>query len=269
MTKTEKMVGSYDGFQLFTRKDVPENVKAVVIVVHGLCEHLGRYEYLTEKLNAHDFSVYRFDHRGHGKSDGERAYLEDFNCLVDDTDFIVEQAKTENAGLPIFLVGHSMGGFTVACYGAKYPGKVNGLVLSGALTNDTAKALDQLPAGLDKHTTFPNDLTDNICRDPRVCKAYADDPLRCRVFTAGLAYAMADGIKWLGKTAVNFKDPVLMMHGECDKIVSYRDSCKFFTSVSSEDKQLKIYGKCYHEIMNEYCKDEVIGDVIRWLENRL
>ncbi len=70
-------------------------------------------------------------------------------------------------------------------------------------------------------------------------------------------------------TAGNFNDPVLMMHGECDKIVSYRDSCKFFTSVSSEDKQLKIYGKCYHEIMNEYCKDEVIGDVIRWLENRL
>ncbi len=147
MLKTEKMVSSYDGFQLFTRKDVPENVKAAVIVVHGLCEHLGRYEYLTEKLNAHNFSVYRFDHRGHGKSDGERAYLEDFNCLVDDTDFMMERAKAENPGLPVFLIGHSMGGFTVACYGAKYPGKVDGLVLSGALTNDEAKSFGPITGG--------------------------------------------------------------------------------------------------------------------------
>lgn len=267
--KTEKMLGSYDGFQLFACKDAPEHVKAAVVVVHGLCEHLGRYEYLAGKLTAQGFAVYRFDHRGHGKSDGERAYLEDFNCLVDDTNFMVDLAKKENPGLPVYLIGHSMGGFTVACYGAKYPGKVTGLVLSGALTHDKDKLLAQLPQGLDKHVTFPNELTDNICRDPKVCKAYADDPLRCRIFTAGLAYAMLDGIGWLSKNNKNFTDPVLMLHGECDKIVSYQDTCKFFSEVASEDKQLKIYGKCYHEILNESCKDEVIGDVLRWIENRL
>ena len=267
--QAEKMIDSYDGFHLYARKDTSENAKAVAVVVHGLCEHQGRYNYLTEKLNEHNFSVYRFDHRGHGKSDGERAYLKDFNCLTDDTNFIVDLTKKENPKLPVFLIGHSMGGFTVACYGAKYPGKVNGLVLSGALTNDVAGAFKQIPDGLDPHKTFPNELTDNICRDPKVCKAYADDPLRCHVITAGLIYAMQDGVRWLGENAGEFKDPALLMHGECDKIVSYKDSCKFFTMIGSQDKQLKIYGKCYHEIMNEYCRDEVIGDVIRWIENRI
>lgn len=267
--KTEANIRSYDGWQLFTSRDIPEAPKAVAVVVHGLCEHLGRYEYLTGKLNGAGIAVYRFDHRGHGKSDGERAFLENFNCLVDDTDFVLELAKKEHPGLPVYVIGHSMGGFTGACYGAKYPGKAAGIVLSGALTHDEGGLLSQLPKGLDPHTAFPNELGDGVCRDPAVCKAYEDDPLRCRTFSAGLAYAMQSGIEWLKEKHTDFSDPVLMLHGECDKLVSYRDSCEFFSEVSSEDKQLKIYGKCYHEIFNEYGKDEVIGDVLRWIANRL
>lgn len=267
--QTEKMTESFDGFRIYAKKDVPEAPRAAVVVVHGLCEHLGRYDYLTEKLNGRGFAVYRFDHRGHGRSDGSRGHVGDFSLLVDDTDFIFGQAKRENPGLPVFVLGHSMGGFTAACYGAKYPGKAAGLILSGALTHDDAGAFASLPAGLDPLTPIPNELTDTICRVPEVRKAYAEDPLCLRSFSAGLGYALKDGVAWLGENAKSFADPALILHGECDRIVSRTDSVKFFSEISSEDKQLKIYGKFYHEILNEYGKDEVIGDIVGWIVRRL
>ncbi|MDR1852149.1 MAG: lysophospholipase, partial [Propionibacteriaceae bacterium] len=70
---------SFDSTTLFGTSDVPTSPKAVVLVVHGLCEHLGRYDYLTARLNAQQYAVYRFDHRGHGRSEGQRVYYDDFN----------------------------------------------------------------------------------------------------------------------------------------------------------------------------------------------
>ena len=88
MTK-EMMVPTFDGTKLFFRKDIPENPKAIVVVVHGLCEHLGRYDYVTEKLNQSGFGVYRFDHRGHGRSEGKRVFYSDYNEIVDDVNHFV------------------------------------------------------------------------------------------------------------------------------------------------------------------------------------
>lgn len=267
--QTEKMAESFDGFRIYTRKDAPEKAKAAVVLVHGLCEHLGRYDYVTARLNDRGLAVYRFDHRGHGRSDGRRGHVGDFNFLVDDTNFILDGAKRENPGLPIFLLGHSMGGFTAACYGAKYPGKASGLILSGALTHDEAGLFSGLAAGLDPLTPIPNGLTENICRVPEVRKAYAEDPLCCRSFSMGLAYTLKDGLGWLSENREKFSDPALILHGECDKLVSRNDSIEFFSEISSEDRQLKIYGKFYHEILNEYGKDEVIDDIANWIGRRL
>ena len=266
--KTEKTTGSYDSFELFTCMDIPENPKAAVVIVHGICEHLGRYDSLAAGLLAQGFAVYRFDHRGHGRTGGERGYLNNFNQLADDTNFMVELARKET-GLPVFVIGHSMGGFTAACWGAKYPGQAAGIVLLGALTHDVNQVFAGVPAGVDVHAPIPNQLTDAICRVPEIRSAYAEDPLCLKAFTIGLAYTLKDGVAWVAENAAKFADPVLVLHGESDMIISKQDSFQFFDKISSEDKQLKIYGKCFHEIFNEYCRDEVISDVIHWLENRI
>ena len=98
------------------------------IIVHGLCEHSGRYDYVTAKFNACGYSVYRFDNRGHGRSGGDRGYVNDFNEFIDDAEKIVDMVKKANPKIPVFMLGHSMGGFITAAYGVKYPGRLAGQV---------------------------------------------------------------------------------------------------------------------------------------------
>src|SRR5664280_2138450 len=86
--------------ELYVSKNLMENPKAIVIIVHGLCEHSGRYDYVADKFNAFGYSVYRFDNRGHGRSGGERGYVDDFNELIDDAEKIVDLAAQENPKRP-------------------------------------------------------------------------------------------------------------------------------------------------------------------------
>lgn len=264
------MISSFDNTQLYLNKEVAQDCKAVAVIVHGLCEHQGRYDYFAELFHKAGIGTYRFDHRGHGRSEGERTYYEDFNELLDDTNVVVDMAIAENPELPVFLIGHSMGGFTVSLYGAKYPDKkLRGIVTSGALTIDNGGLITGVPRGQDPHTKLPNELGGGVCSVAEVVDWYGKDPYNTKTFTTGLCYAICDGLDWFGIHVKEFKYPVLMLHGEEDGLVSVQDTYDFFQLVSSADKQMKIYGGLFHEIFNEYCKDEVIGDAIRWIVNRI
>lgn len=264
------MISSFDNTQLYLNKEVAQDCKAVAVIVHGLCEHQGRYDYFAELFHKAGIGTYRFDHRGHGRSEGERTYYEDFNELLDDTNVVVDMAIAENPELPVFLIGHSMGGFTVSLYGAKYPDKkLQGIVTSGALTIDNGGLITGVPRGQDPHTKLPNELGGGVCSVAEVVDWYGKDPYNTKTFTTGLCYAICDGLDWFGIHVKEFKYPVLMLHGEEDGLVSVQDTYDFFQLVSSADKQMKIYGGLFHEIFNEYCKDEVIGDAIRWIVNRI
>lgn len=268
--KQQTMIKSFDGTQLYLRKDMPEGgCRAVVVIVHGLCEHQGRYDYLVEQFLAGGVGCYRFDHRGHGRSEGERTYFTDWNELPDDTNVVVDLAIQENPSLPVFLLGHSMGGCTVCLYGCKYPGKLRGIVMSGALSHDNRRLIADLPADMDPHTQLPNELGGGVCSVQAVVDAYAVDPYNTKTFTAGLCYSLNAGVAWLSTHAADFVYPTLMLHGEKDALVSVLDTHQFFGEVSSTDRQMKVYGGLYHEIFNEYCRDEVIGDALSWIVNRI
>ncbi len=264
-----EMFSSFDGTQLFLNKEVPAQARAVAVIVHGLCEHQGRYDYFAEKFHQAGIGTYRFDHRGHGRSEGERTFYTDFNELLDDTHVVVNMAIAENPDLPVFLIGHSMGGFTVSLYGAKYPDqRLRGIVTSGALTYDLVGLITGVPKGQDVHTKLPNELGAGVCSVTEVVDWYGKDPYNTKTFTTGLCYAICDGLAWFEEKVRNFAYPVLMLHGEKDGLVSVRDTYRFFGEAASTDKQMKIYGNLFHEIFNEYCKDEVIGDVLRWIGQR-
>ena len=265
----EKMIESFDGTKLYMRKDLPDGFKAVVVVVHGLCEHQGRYDYLANRFNASGLATYRFDHRGHGRSEGERTFYSDFNELFDDTNVIVDMAISENPGKPVFLLGHSMGGFTVVGYGIKYPNKLRGIVTSGALVYDHQRLISDMPAGMDIHAHLPNELGSGVCSVKEVVEKYGTDPLNTMFFTPGLVYALQKGSAWVSKNIKDFSYPVLMLHGEKDGLVSVKDTYQSFNEVSSIDKQMKIYGRLFHEIFNEYCRNEVIDDAAGWIKNRI
>lgn len=265
-----EMISSFDGTMLYFNKEMPEQPKAVAVIVHGLCEHQGRYDYFADLFHQASIGTYRFDHRGHGRSEGERTYYEDFNELLDDTNVIVDRAIAENTDIPVFLIGHSMGGFTVALYGAKYPGKrLQGIISSGALTADNGKLITSVPKGLDPHTQLPNELGSGVCSVAEVVDWYGKDPYNTKTFTTGLCYAICDGLDWFSEAVHSFHYPILMLHGENDGLVSVKDTYEFFANAPSRDKQMKIYGGLFHEIFNEYCRDEVIGDAIRWIKQRI
>ena len=264
------MISSFDGTKLYLNKEIPDGPKAAVVIVHGLCEHQGRYDYLAECFHKAGVGTYRFDHRGHGRSEGERTYYGDFHELLDDTNVVVDMAIAENPGIPVFLLGHSMGGFTVSLYGVKYPDKgLRGVITSGALTHDKKGLITGAPKGLDPHTKLPNELGGGVCSVAQVVDWYGKDPYNTQTFTTGLCYAICDGLAWFEGREKEFAYPVLMLHGEKDGLVSVEDTYAFFAHAASGDKQMKIYGGLFHEIFNEYCKDEVIGDALRWLGARV
>ena len=266
--REERMVPSFDGVELAVTIDTPENPKAVVVIVHGLCEHMGRYQYLTDKLLEHNIKVYRFDHRGHGKSGGKRYFYSNKDEIIDDTNFITDIAITENPQLCVFMIGHSMGGFAAAAYGTKYPGKIRGLVISGGVTRDNNKLITAVGSDVDPDTEFPNELGDGVCSDPNVVYAYGLDPLNGKFFTAGLCQSVGDGIRWLTETKT-FDYPVLLMHGAKDSLVNPQDTLDFFSDIQSKDKEMLIFGDSMHEVFNEFIHDEVIADAIDWIEYRI
>lgn len=271
----EGKIKAFDGIELSYKKSLVEKPKAVLVVVHGLCEHLGRYNYFTEKLNDFGYSVYRFDNRGHGKSGGERGYVDNFQYFFDDADLFVDMAKSENKGIPAFMFGHSMGGFITAGYGMKYQNKLKGQILSGAAVIDLPafEAIESKGDFFDKHPfeKVPNALSNLISRDPEVVKAYDEDPLVLKETNIKLlGEAFVKGPIWIENNVKEYNYPCLILHGGNDQIVINEASKWLYKNISSKDKSLKIYPECYHEILNEKDeKDSVIEDIHNWIEERI
>lgn len=265
---------TFDGIKLFYSKDIADSAKAVVIIVHGLCEHLERYNYFAKKLNDFGYTVYRFDNRGHGKSGGERGYVENFQDFFKDADELVDMALEENKGLPVFMFGHSMGGFITAGYGMKYKNKLKGQILSGAAITEPYAFKDLKKDNyFEKHPRekSPNALSKFICRDKNVVKDYDSDPLVLKETNIKLlGEAFIKGSKWISENVKNYEYPCLILHGEMDRIVKNEASKWMFSNIHSDDKSIKIYPKCYHEILSEKEeKDDVIEDIHKWIEERI
>lgn len=263
---------TFDDQEIFLRRDLVADPRAVLLIVHGLNEHQGRYDYLAGRFNGEGYNVYRFDNRGHGRSDGRQSYIEDFNTYFDDADAVFELIKEENPDLPIFMLGHSMGGFIAAGFGVKYPDKLRGIILTDAATNnlDAFSELNEISLEENPEMTLPNELGNLISRSEYVVDDYKKDPYVSEFTTLKLMKVLMDqGIPWLVDNLNKFRYPVLILHGEDDKIVDPSCSKKFYERISSEDKKLKTYPELYHEILNEKEKEEVIRDIIIWVNKRI
>lgn len=237
----ELTILSRDGTQLYGRLEQAEDAVASVVIVHGLCEHQGRYDSVAEKLLAAGISVCRFDHRGHGRSGGTQTYYSSHMEMLEDIDAFVELARKEWPEQKLFILGHSLGGFGTAAYGTAYPGKATGYLLSGAATWDSTGSFASVPQFADPMQYRENGLAENISRDPRVVQSYKEDPLVARRVSFGLYQAIARGQQWMKANVGAFTDPVLLMHGAKDLLVSEADSRAFFGAIASQDKSLHMF----------------------------
>jgi acylglycerol lipase len=272
----EGQLNMRDGTNIYYAKDIPENPKAIVVIVHGFAEHFRRYEYVKGKLNLKGYGVYRFDNRGHGKSEGDRGDIKNFMDFVFDADEVVDLARYEDPSLPIFMLGHSMGGFITALYGIEFPNKLKGQILSGAAVRKAPQVEGMKGAFCQFLNIFipkmriRNDLSELICTDKDVVENYINDPLVLKDATLRFyMQILIAGTKCIERNIDKYCYPCLIMHGGDDKIVPKESSQYFYDNISSKDKTIKIYDGLYHEIMNEKEKDHVIDDMINWLEQKL
>ena len=273
--KTEAFKAS-DGTQLFSQLWSPEAPQAALVISHGYAEHSQRYDAFARFLVEHGIAVYALDHRGHGRSEGERVNIKVFRQYVHDLSRYIERVRERHPNPPRFLFGHSIGGVIAAQLALEHPLQIEGLVLSAAhlqnavsvppLLLSVSGLVSRLLPGL---PTLKLD-TDLLSRDPAVVAAYRNDPL---VYNGGtkarIGKEMLDAGSYMLERAYSIKVPLLVLHGSEDRIAAAAGSQAFFDSAASPDKTLKIYEGYYHEILNDIGKEEVYRDVLEWLQARL
>jgi len=256
---------------LHVKKDSVENAKATIIITHGIAEHSGRYQEITDVLNREGFNVVRYDIRGHGQSQGKRGALKSYHQTIDDLHEIVLDEK-KKSDLKIFLIGHSMGALIVNMYGVKYH-DVEGIISSAAPSNFIKDVLPFRFVGykwlgfLAKKTNFADD---QLSRIKAVEEAYINDPLNLKKFYFSLAGNMfVSGVRYLNKNIKNQQTPILILHGSADKIVPVEFSKRLVELIPHNQKSLIIYQDSYHEIFNDLDREKVFNDVIAWLKERV
>jgi alpha-beta hydrolase superfamily lysophospholipase len=270
--RTESHVAGARGQALFRRSWLPAEPERVLLLVHGLAEHSGRYQHVGTWFAARGWAVHAYDHRGHGRSGGVRCHVRRFGELLDDLELVLGLVRAEHRGVPIHLVGHSMGGLVVAALVSERHPEVASAVTSAALLaisekQSKAKVLAArllrrvaprlgLDAGVD-----PDDLS----RDPEVGRTYAEDPLVQRKMTVSLGVELLSAVERTVSGGAEVRIPMLMLHGEGDPIVPIEGSRSFFAGLAVPEKRLLTYPGLRHELFNEPERETVFQDVLDWV----
>lgn len=266
-----------DGQALFCRRWLPAQTStAVVALVHGLGEHSGRYEHVARYFTAQNYAVFAIDLHGHGQSAGPRGHVSSFQNYFDDVSALLTYARKETQALPVFLLGHSLGGLIVLAYTLKYPAGLSAVIASAPALQDRTPlpgwkvALSKILSGVWPALALGNGLAlSGLSRDQRVVEAYKADPLvHDRVTTLWAAEFMAVR-RWAMQSAHTMTAPTLILHGEADPIIAPAGSREFFDRIPLADKRYIEYSALYHEIFNEPEQLTVLKDVQTWIKAHL
>jgi alpha-beta hydrolase superfamily lysophospholipase len=267
-----------DGLQLFCRRAYPPSPRAAVVVVHGLGEHIGRYDAVVRFLADRGLAVLGFDQRGHGRSPGRRVHVRSFDDFVADVAAARRTQEKQFPSLPHFLVGHSQGALVGALSAARRPEGLAGLVLISPLfaihpshaPGPLLRAAANVMAFAWPTLLFPNDVDpEALSRDREVVRAYAADPLVTRRVSArwyrGLQRAFAEAQRSCGRWSV----PTLLMIAGDDTVVDPAAARRFGAAAPSGVIEVVEWPGLRHEIFNEPERAHVLEAVGRWLDARL
>lgn len=260
-------------YQHWQPQDAP---KAVLLVVHGLAEHSGRYMNLVNYFVPRGYAVYGLDHIGHGKSDGRRVYIERFSDFTGPLKTYFDMIQGWHPGKPVFLVGHSMGGLIGAVYLLEHQDELKGAVLSAPAVkvSDTISPITitvgKILSGILPQAGLLALDAAAISKDKAVVSAYINDPLvYTGKVTARLAAEMLSAMQRVTAQAADIRLPILLLQGSADRLVDPGGAKMLQENASTPDKTLKVYDGLYHEVFNEPEREQVLQDVEAWLEAHL
>ncbi len=273
MKHDEEKLRTPAGASLYYQSWTPlDDCTAILLIAHGLAEHSGRYEHFATHFVARGYAVFALDHIGHGKSDGDRCHIGRFSEYTDGISLLLDRAREECPGIPVILVGHSMGGLIATRFLIDHQGEFAGCVLSGAAIQSAIELspLQRLMMRffsrvLPKLRVLQLDAS-AVSRDPAVIARYRNDPF---VFngkvTARLAEQLFSTMTWIEDRLSAIELPMLILHGSADELTSPEGSKMLHRAISSRDKKLIIYEGLYHEVYNEPEQEDVMADVANWL----
>lgn len=258
-----------DGETLFVRHWPVEEPKATILLVHGLSEHVGRYEHVADHFLEHGFEFIGYDHRGHGQSTGERVDVDEFDEFLDDMEILVQEVR--RAGVPLVVYAHSMGGLIATRYAQSGRPQPDAYVMSApALDADVPAPLKLVLKGLSPllpKLRIPSTIKgDQLSRDPEVGDAYFSDPLVFVKGTLRFGSAFMDAMSAAQASIGAIDRPTLVVHGTDDTVVPPSASAPL---AASPHVERKMFPGIRHELHNEPESDEVLAYISRWIESRL
>jgi len=262
-------------------KDYPElygiylpaaDAKACIIFIHGLGDHISRYDEMASFFNEHNYSFTGVDLPGHGRSPGKRGHIKDFGHYRDIISSVARFVREREGGIPLILYGHSLGGNIALNYLQGDNDFEKGIITSAwiklAFDPPLFKViLASLAGKLVPSMQQPSGLNaDDISSDREAVHKYRTDPLVHPFISVRLYLSARAAAGKLISSKDTLKTPVLMMHSSNDRIVSAEGSLIFAENNSKAD--LKIWDKGLHELHNEVFREEVFIYIIKWLEQK-
>lgn len=269
--------GTFEGVgqvQLYRQQWFPEDkAQAVLIIVHGIGEHSGRYIHVVDYLVLRGYAIYAFDHRGHGRSEGQQGFINDWSEFREDLRTFVMLVQQEIGNIPLFILCHSMGGVIGLDYCLHYPEGITGVIASAPAIGKVAvhpviwflaRILDRIWPNL---SMSPQSGVDwKISRDAAVLEATRNDPFTHNKATPRLGIQMQKTVEWIQTHAADWQLPLLVIHGTDDNIASPEGSRRFVRNITFPDVQFNEYEGGYHELFNDIIREQVLADVAGWLQ---
>jgi acylglycerol lipase len=287
MPHQDDELAASDGTRLFAQCWLPEGPsKAVVALVHGFTEHSGRYAKLAGDLNGQGYAVYAVDLRGHGRSAGSRCFVRSFDQYLDDLAALMEWVDRREPQRPLFLLGHSMGGTIAALYAVRQcggtpagetpaPQRLHGLVLSGPavlIRPELFPVLRRLVAPASLLLPWLRVVRMGgryVSRDPQIVDGFRSDPLVFHGrFPVRTGAEILRAARLVLREAEEIRLPLLVLHGTADRACDCRGSDELYRRAGSDDKTLRLYDGLYHEVFSEPERDQVLADLLPWLDAR-
>ena len=260
-----------DGLVLAAQAWLPPSPRALVALVHGIAEHGGRYAWLAGRAAERDVGVVTLDLRGHGRSPGERSYVERFDDYLLDVDALWGWAGELAAGRPLFLMGHSMGGAIALRWVRQRRPAMAGLILSSAalkIGGDVPRLLIALAPLLSRwlpHMRGTRLDPSLISRDPAQVAAYVDDPLVSLAAPPARTGAELLAVMEANRGAApGLTLPVYLFHGDADRLTDPDGSREIHAAWGGADKTLRIWPGSRHETLNDLEREAVAAALLDW-----
>jgi alpha-beta hydrolase superfamily lysophospholipase len=266
-----------DGLSLFDQAWLPDGEpRCGLIILHGVCEHSGRYHNLVETLVPQGVAVLSFDLRGHGRSPGRRVYIDNWQEYLDDIHSFIAIIRQGHPNLPLFLYGHSLGSVLAMDYLQDHSLDWQGAVLS-ALPMSSIEAASPFMVALARFlsgfwptfTLKSQVKTKDLARDAAVVQAYENDPLVFQVMTVRWGTEYMKELKNASTVATKINLPLLVIQGKDDRLCEPDAAQACYDKFSSQDKTFKLYPDRFHEVHNDFGWEEVVQDIGGWLEGHL